>query len=401
LKARPTGLGCDVNPLSYEDSRQPVTTTDDCIAVSLSGRRGLLAAVPALLGFHPAESLVAICLNGSRRGVGPVMRIDLPEPGGTRPSEGSISDLRANAARLADEVVLVCYTERPRPAVLDMLLAGLRRDGVRVLDVICVRAGRAFTAPTAAAELRAVGEQLPGHDDPQLLLMQAATAMQGRGMLPDREALRRSIAGPTRAASAAATDLAAGRLLRMLGRPIDSAGLGMAADTLLDRALIDVGAGRRIASGDPAMIALLLADVTVRDAVVVRAVTEMEEPWLPVLIAAAGALPDADCAELCAVLAMAAYRRGDGALAQVAIDRTLSADPAHRLSRLLLGVMASGMPPAELALLATSAQQQPAADDGLKRGSAEPEVSPDAVRWLRRPTKSGPARKGSFSDRPD
>ena len=46
-------------------------------------------------------------------------------------------------------------------------------------------------------------------------------------------------------------------------------------------------------------------------------------------------LPDELRAEICAVLAIAAYRAGDGALAQVALDRCLRARPRHRLGELL------------------------------------------------------------------
>jgi len=71
------------------------------------------------------------------------------------------------------------------------------------------------------------------------------------------------------------------------------------------------------------------------------------------LIAVATSVPDGDAAEVCAVLAVAAYRRGDGALAQVAVDRCLSAEPDHRLAHPMLAVMAAGLPPDELEHLAT------------------------------------------------
>ena len=51
---------------------------------------------------------------------------------------------------------------------------------------------------------------------------------------------------------------------------------------------------------------------------------------------------------MCAALAVIAYRKGDGALAQVALDRALHSDPAHRLAHLMLAVMAAGMHPSDL-----------------------------------------------------
>ena len=71
---------------------------------------------------------------------------------------------------------------------------------------------------------------------------------------------------------------------------------------------------------------------------------------LPELIAAAQSTPDTHpgTADLCAVLAFLAYRTGDGALAQVAIDRALRVHPGHRLARLALDAIACGMPPEQL-----------------------------------------------------
>lgn len=51
---------------------------------------------------------------------------------------------------------------------------------------------------------------------------------------------------------------------------------------------------------------------------------------------------------VCAALAVLAYRNGDGALAQVAVDRTVRLDSTHQLARLMLAVMAAGLPPTDL-----------------------------------------------------
>lgn len=69
-------------------------------------------------------------------------------------------------------------------------------------------------------------------------------------------------------------------------------------------------------------------------------------------------VPDDVAAELCSVLAVAAYRAGDGALAQVAVDRCLRGDPEHRLAHLMLGVMAAGLHPDELTGLGGAPEQR-------------------------------------------
>lgn len=46
--------------------------------VRLSGRNGLLGIVPAMLGFHPTDSVVMVCLGTDNR-VGPVVRVNLDD----------------------------------------------------------------------------------------------------------------------------------------------------------------------------------------------------------------------------------------------------------------------------------------------------------------------------------
>ncbi len=142
--------------------------------VALSGRDGLLAAVPAILGFHPAESLTVVCLTGPNRRVGPVIRADLQvrtDPTGaahiTVPALSALADI---VARHADEVALILYTDHPHPVGAAAIAARLRQ--VRpVLDTI--------TVPNTAQPL------------PDALI--AANAGYGRAVLADRAELTRSV----------------------------------------------------------------------------------------------------------------------------------------------------------------------------------------------------------------
>lgn len=75
--------------------------------VRLSGHDGLLSAVPVLLGFHPTDSVVYICMSGQHNRVGPVVRIDLADylmnPKGTVEQIGDI------AKKYSDKGILVFY----------------------------------------------------------------------------------------------------------------------------------------------------------------------------------------------------------------------------------------------------------------------------------------------------
>jgi hypothetical protein len=345
-----------------------MTTTDETTTVRLTGRGGLLAAVPALLGFHPEESLVMVCLSGPRRRVGPVIRIDLDdlddlEDAAAPPGEtGSpVAQLQIHAARYADEVAVMCYTERPgRSAQMDAVITALESSRADILDAVRITAGRAHSWSPAHLPDRDAdqGSRVPDASDPQVQELAAATAINGRGILADRQALRASIAGPTgpqaTKASASLHAAACGLLGTTDGsEPVSFDRLFQMAECALDAGLRQVAATGAVSPPTGSLLTLLMCDLRIRDAVIARAVTEMEEPCVPMLIAVATATPDDDAAQICAVLAMAAYRRGDGALAQVAVDRTLATEPGHRLAHLMLGVMACGMPPGDLVHLAS------------------------------------------------
>ena len=338
-----------------------MTTTDDAARIRISGPAGLLAAVPPLLGFHPTNSLVLLCVWGGRRRVGPVARVDLP-PG----HDLTLASQLTLYARLhADEVAVVCYLRGTRrPPILDDLLGELTRAGVRVMDAMIVRDGWARPALTAAMERDHPGIPMPGPDDPVVRALHAAGALSGRSVLPDRAALRRSIAGPTgtklQAAEAAISEAAAGRLpvstdsgcgrvvtLRRT-RQVGAQRVRQSLWRLMDLACHQVADSGAVELEVATAVAVVLAEDSVRDAVLAEALRELDGSWLPMLIACATWTPDAVAPPLCSVLAAVAYRHGDGALAQVAVDRCLAAEPGNPLALLLIDVMSAGLHPERL-----------------------------------------------------
>lgn len=239
---------------------------------------GLLSAVPALLGFHPTESAVFICLTGPNRRLGPVVRADLPADSSPYAFFDAVVQLVGNTRRHADQVVIVFYTDQPDVIDLGVVWETVESLGMSVYDVRCVgNAPRPVTGDFAAA-----------------------TALSGRAVLPSRAELAQSVEH----------------------RP------GVVA---------------------PAVVMSSLLDVASRDALIARLMPEQEA--VATLVTAAQGTPDVDnrTADLCAVLAMCAYRHGDGALAQAAADRALRCRPAHRLAHLMISAMAAGIAPSELA----------------------------------------------------
>jgi hypothetical protein len=333
--------------------------------------------------------MVLMCLSGGRRRVGPVARVDLP-PGHDR---ALAQRLTSHAINHADEVVLISYQNtRRRPPLLDDLLAALARAGVEVMDALVVRGGKARPALNAAMERAHPGIPVPDSDDPQVSALAAAGALAGRGVLADREQLRRSIGGPIgnrlRVAQRCVDEAAAGRLpvravqadhrtaerIPDVGPPTGhqhgERARGAASATVPEAdpgeyllrigpvppdvaALLELGFAQLSVGGEvdvevAAALAVLMTDVLIRDAVLTRGHAELDLPWLPMLISCATWTPGPLAPPLCSVLAMVAYRHGDGALAQVAVDRCLLAEPEHQLAHLMIAIMSAGIHPDEL-----------------------------------------------------
>jgi hypothetical protein len=82
----------------------------------------LLGAVPFLIGFHPADSIVAV-FTGSDKHVRAVGRMDLDAP----PAE-IIAQFRAALGHTTSALVLVGYGSQPGSGRLDAIIRGLRRD---------------------------------------------------------------------------------------------------------------------------------------------------------------------------------------------------------------------------------------------------------------------------------
>lgn len=338
-----------------------MTTTDDAAPIRITGPAGLLAAVPPLLGFHPTNSLVLLCVCGGRRRVGPVARVDLP-PGHDR---ALAQQLTLYARMHADEVAVVCYLRgKRRPPLLDDLLGELAAAGIAVMDAMTVREGYARPALSAAMERNHPGIPMPAPDDPVVCALEAAGALSGRSVLPDRDALRRSIAGPTgsrlRAAEGGINEAAAGRMPAVTQTDTPAVvSLRRTATArrhpvppsiweLMDAACVQVAETGTVDMPVATAVAAVLAEDAVQRAVLKEALRELDGFWLPMLISCATWTPDAVAPPLCSVLAVVAYRHGDGALAQVAVDRCLAAEPQNPLALVLIDIMSAGLRPEDL-----------------------------------------------------
>ncbi|MFC4106566.1 DUF4192 domain-containing protein [Micromonospora zhanjiangensis] len=326
-------------------------TSTDRTTLAVRSPADLIAAVPFLLGFHPADSVVVVALRGKR--VVFAARADLPEPGdraGADTAAGYLADVIG--LQRADAALVLGYgpAERVTP-VIDTVGTAVDLAGLCVLDLLRITDGRYWsyccTDPGCCPP-----DGVPF--DPSASEVTATAVFAGQVALPDRTALAALVAPVEAAARDAmrqATERAEDRLVTLL----DTAPAG---DLLGGRAVRDAGAAAVRAALDPtrdpaglsddevAWLSLLLRHIPVRDHAWEH--TDGEERhlalWTDVLRRAD---PELAAAPGC-LLAFAAWRCGQGALAVVALERALAAQPDYSMALLLDDVLRRGVQPSAL-----------------------------------------------------
>lgn len=319
--------------------------------IRLSDPAELIAAVPHLLGFHPHDSVVLLALHGKRLGL--TLRADLVDVEQT--------------PLLAEQMLLPMARQRPTGVAVIVIGGQLGPDGdppyrplVDVVDDVLRGAGlpvvhAAWVAATVGgAQWRCYDDPLCAGTlpDPATTPLAAAAVAAGAVTFGNREELARLLTAEDPAAlqrrarllEAAdadhpmSTDLRARRFAR-LEELHQEATEGQIE--LSDRTVSEVASA--------------LCDHQVRDACLPWCIgpgaVAAERLWLALV----RATPPPERAEPAALLALAAYLRGDGALAGLALDVALEACPDHSLSGLLRAALDGGLPPEVLRTVAGDA----------------------------------------------
>ncbi|MFC9790298.1 DUF4192 domain-containing protein [Rhodococcus sp. NPDC127528] len=340
--------------------------------VRISDPGDLIAAVPALLGFRPRRSLVVVCLGGDEPSVvRAVMRHDLPDRGvGPADREGVDRMALVCGREQVDSVVAVVVDERTNRrgthnALVDELGACLAEHGIPMIGAHVlgeVTAGRRWRG--------LLGDPRQGVlPDPDASAVALAQVLCGRAIRGSREELEAILEpGPARDRQ---------RLVTLILRAHDRAAAPTAPtqretlDFVLGR-IADLASAVAPTDDDIADLAVALADVRVRDALLCLAVTDEADAAEQLWIALARALPDPDRAEAAALFGFSAYARGDGPMAGVAFAAALLANPDHRLAALLDDALQKGIRPESVCDLATTGREI-AAQIGVRM--------PPRVRW--------------------
>jgi hypothetical protein len=322
--------------------------------LSVRSPADLIAAVPYLLGFHPADSLVVVAMRGTR--VAFAVRYDLPAAGDPPPA---VAAQAGHVARVVcrqgvDSATVLGYgpAARVTPGVAALVTA-LGARGTTVLDELRVTDGRFWSY--RCAELSCCpAEGTACHPDGSVVA--AAATFAGQVALPDRAALvtRLSpVGGPERAVIRAATAVAEQRRHDLLSSaaPSDVVGgraLRRAGETAVREALRRHRDGAVLDVDDVAWLGVVLTHLPVRD----RAWEQTGEQdwhvslWTDVVRRVE---PGYVAAPAC-LLAFAAWRTGQGALASVALERAREQQPDYPMAVLLDEVLQPGLPPSVLSV---------------------------------------------------
>jgi len=366
--------------------------------IRLSSVVGFLAAVPHLLGFHPSQSMVVVALDARRGRIVLAFRYDLPDP----PDP-------ARAQEITEHAVAVLKKRRIKTAiaagygagtlvtpVAESLGAGLRGAGIALRDLLRVQDGRYFSyVCTNPGCCPADGVPFDESAHP------AAAALTAAGMpaRPDRASLVASLAPLTGQATESmrrATERALLRteeLIASSGAP-GSPWLVVEAGREAVRSAIGIyRRGGQITDYDQlAWLSVTIADLRVRDDAWARMDprhrAQHRRLWTDVVRHACEPYVPAPAS----LLAFTAWQSGEGALANVAIERALAADPEYSMAHLLGQALDAGLPPSA-ARLPMTPEEVEASYAGTERGGTGRVTSSSAGRSSSR--RSSPGRRSS------
>ena len=300
--------------------------------VKLDDAGALIAAIPSLVGFHPEASFLVVTLNEDGL-IGLTARIDLAPP----------SLYSAVVARLvrpvrqvgAEAAVLIIVSDQPDPRLPDLV-----RRAIAALAHINVSVPHAFWTPATVggAPWRCfLHENCEGEvPDAATSEFAAEAARSGLVTFDRRDDLSRLLQPPDRR-----------RMVRLSGLLNTAIRSDETTSTEYLAILRDAIAADTPPSTDEEFVRLGMAvsdyrvrDLCLRYALDDRVAPAAERLWLELT----RWLPPPERAEAAVLLAACAYMRGDGAMANVALEEVRVVLPGHNLGGLLYGGIAYGMP---------------------------------------------------------
>jgi hypothetical protein len=351
-----------------------MNSSPDRPPVRISSAAGLLATVPHLLGFAPAASFVIVGATRADR-VQAAFRYDLPD----QPDPAAAAEITAHAVsvlshhQLAIAVAVGYGPGRLVTPLADALRAAASGAGLWLRDILRVEDGRYWSylcTDPGCCPAEGVVFDPAAHPVTKIL------AAEGRPVLPGREVLAASIA-PCTGATAEAMQQATEQAERAARRLIASGGPKAVEQAGLTAVRAAIGVYRDGGSLTPAVgfawLALALIRLRVRDDAWAWMDLERHQAhhrlWTDVVRRAQPGYVAAPAS----LLALTAWQGGNGALANIAIDRALADTPGYPMALLLRNALDAGAPPS-MASPPMSPSQVASSYTDPGDGSAEPDA---------------------------
>jgi len=318
----------------------------------------LLRLIPHLTGFVPETSLIVIGVSPPRDRIRVTLRYDLPDP----PEPDLVTDLAAHAIsvltaqRLTAAVAVGYGPESVVTPVARELRDVAWQAGLDVREILRVQDGR-YWSYLCGNEACCPAAGVPFDSAPADPAEAQALAAVGDRVLSCRAALAARVAplgGIAAESMRQATRRAERHVTQLLRRVRRSSRLGAARRMIIAEGLTAVGTmitryrggGRFTTDDEIARITVALRDLRVRDDAWARMDPAHAEGHLRLWTDVVRRAQPGYVAAPAALLAFVAWQSGNGALANVALDRALADDPRYSMATLLREVITAGAPPA-------------------------------------------------------
>ena len=324
--------------------------------VRVGSPASLLALVPQLMGFEPRDSIVVVGFVPPRGRVRLTLRFDLR--GTSDPGVADVIARRLLSVLAAQELkagVAVGYGPgRLVTPVADALRRHATQAGFRLAELLRAQDGRYWSylcTEPACCPAGGVPYDVAGHP------VTAAFAAAGAPpVLADRAELVASVAALAGAAGESmreATRLAQDRVDRLITEMMATGRKGAARRLIatvgleaVSEAITRYQQGGEFASdGDAAWLSIMLSDLRVRDDAWSRMEPAHGEAHLRLWTDLTRRATPGHVAPAASLLAFVAWQCGNGALANVALDRALADNPEYSMAQLLREAIDAGAPP--------------------------------------------------------
>ena len=324
------------------------------VHIRVGSTASLLAVVPYLLGFEPASSMVIIGTHPCTRQIMLTLRYDLPDP----PDPHDAADIAAHAIGiLTGQHARSAFAIGYGPGHLVTPVAAALRAaappaGLEMQEILRVQDKRYWSSPGAGHHDLAEGTPFSTASH----LATARLTAEGARVLADRDELAASVAalaGKEGESMDRATRRAEQRAALLITPAADSGQKAPARRRLADAGLGAVAqvigryrcSGRPVTGPEAAWLTVVLRDLRVRDDAWARMDPSHraahQRLWTDVTRRARPGYVPAPAS----LLAFVAWQSGNGALANIALDRALADDPQYSMAMLLRQVITSGAPP--------------------------------------------------------